>query len=51
MRVEYYLAVLKLLPVEVDVAEVENRGDDLEDDLLLLGGEPQHLKKVMKMRK
>ena len=37
------LTVLELLPVEVDVAEVENGGDDPEDDILLLQSEPQHL--------
>jgi hypothetical protein len=39
------LTVLELLPVEVDVAEVEDGGDDAEDDILLLQGEAQHLAK------
>ena len=37
------LAVLQLLPVEVDIAEVEDGGDDLEDDVLLLRRESQDL--------
>ena len=37
------LTVLELLPVEVDVAEVKNGGDDPEYDILLLQSEPQHL--------
>ncbi len=37
------LTVLELLPVEVDVAKVEDGGDDAEDDILLLQGEAQHL--------
>ena len=37
------LAVLQLLPVEVHVAHVEDGGDDLEDHVLLLAGEAQHL--------
>ncbi len=37
------LTVLELLPVEVDVSEVEDGGDDAEDDILLLQGEAQHL--------
>ena len=43
MRRKYYLSVLELLAVEVHVAEMEDGGDDLEDDLLLFSCEPQHL--------
>ena len=35
--------MLQLLTMEVDVAQVEDGGDDLEDDVLLLRGESQHL--------
>jgi hypothetical protein len=37
--------MLELLPVEVDIAQVKDGGDDPEDDILLLQREPQHLNK------
>ena len=37
------LAVLKLLPVEVDIAQVEDGSQHLEDSLPLLAGEPEDL--------
>ena len=33
-------------PVEVNIAEMQDGGDNLEDNVLLLVGEPQHLKMV-----
>ena len=35
--------MLQLLPVEVDIAEVKDGGQQLVDGLPLLGGEAQHL--------
>ena len=32
-----------ILPMEVYIAKVEDGGDDLEDDILLFSGEPEHL--------
>ena len=38
-----FLSMFELLPVEVDVAEVQDWGQQLVDGLPLLGGEAQHL--------
>jgi hypothetical protein len=36
--------MLELLPVEVNVAQVQDGGDDAEDHVLLLQGESKHLR-------